>query len=446
MNLKSNSFAAKSAYLLAAFVITATVFGLSFKVGQSDFQEIALFYFPCFIAYALVYHFVHEKSLIRYFTGFGILLRILLIFSFPNLSDDVYRFIWDGTLAVNGVNPFNHLPGYFIENQKDIPGISQELFDKLNSPNYFSIYPPVCQGIFAVSCFLFPLSWMGSAAVMKIFMVTFECGSIFLIVKLLRHFEMPAKNVLLYALNPLVIIEISGNLHFEGAMIFFLLLAIWLLVKNRFHFSAIAIAFSIASKLLPLIFLPFLIRRLGWRKSIQYFGLTLLVLLILFSPLINGIFIQNFSKSLELYFQKFEFNASIYYLLRWLFHFNYGYNQIAVIGPWLGFAVLTGVIIFAFKEKDPNSKNLFNALLFAICLYLFLATTVHPWYTILPVTLCIFTKFRFPVVWSGLAILTYINYSYPEYYENLWVVGLEYLVVFSVLLLELKTSKIADPV
>ena len=358
------------------------------------------------------------------------LLRFMLIFSFPMLSDDIYRFIWDGRLAINGINPFNFLPSYFIENEISVQGINYELYSQLNSPNYYTVYPPVCQAIFTLACWLFPNSIAGSAFVMKIFMFAFECGSIFLLIKLIEHYRSPFKNVLLYTLNPLVIIEIMGNLHFEGAMIFFLLLSIWLMFKKRMVLSAVAIAFAIASKLLPLLFLPFLVRRLGWKNSIQYFGIIGIVLIGLFSPLLNEVFVQNFGESLDLYFQKFEFNASIYYLLRWLFTFITGYNQIAIISPLLGLTVFAGIIIYTVKEKMPSSKNLFEAMLFGICLYLFLATTVHPWYVFLPLVLSVFTTFRFAVLWSGLIVLTYINYSYAEYFENLWIVGLEYSVLF----------------
>jgi len=428
-------------YFIAAIIMIVATFCLGFKVQQSGFWKIILFYFQFFAAYIFVYDFIKEKTTIWYFLWLGILLRFLLIFSFPNLSDDVYRFIWDGRLAINGINPFNHLPSYFIENQTDIAGINLELFGKLNSPDYYTIYPPVSQGIFIIAVWLFPKSLIGSTIVMKIFLFAFECGSIFLILKLLEHFRLPQKNILLYALNPLVLIEIMGNLHFEGAMIFFLLLAVWLMIKNRTVLSGLAISFAIASKLLPLIFLPFLIRRLGWKKSLQYFGIVGISLLALFSPLLNGIFIHNFGESLDLYFQKFEFNASIYYLIRCIFNLITGYNQISIIGPSLGLLVFTGVIFYALKEQIINFNTLFIAMLFGMCLYLFLATTVHPWYVLLPLVLSIFTRFRFPVVWSGLIVLTYINYSYSEYYENLWIIGLEYLIVFAFLAWEFTKFK-----
>ena len=348
----------------------------------------------------------------------------------PNLSDDIYRFIWDGRLLVNGYNPFEHLPSHYMEQATRIAGLTQELYQALNSPNYFSIYPPIAQLNFALAVFLFPNSILGSAIAMKFFLFAFEIGSIFLIIKLIHYFQLPPKNVLLYALNPLIIIEITGNLHFEGAMIFFLLLAVYLATKQKYDWSALAFALSVASKLLPLMFLPFFIARLGWKKSLRYFAIVGICLIVLFSPLVSGVFIHNFSNSLNLYFQKFEFNASIYYLFRWVGYQWKGYNLIQGIGPLLAMGTLTTILILAFWErKRANWNNLATTMLCAISFYLAFTTTVHPWYTALPLVLCIFTPFRYPVIWTGMIILTYINYSYIPYWENLWIVALEYAVV-----------------
>ena len=102
--------------------------------------------------------------------------------------------------------------------------------------------------------------------------------------------------------------------------------------------------------------------------------------------------------------------------------------------------VLLGILTVTFLEKNFNWQNLFEKMLFAIYFYLAFATIVHPWYVTLPVMLCLFTRFRFPILWSGLIFLTYINYSYDEYFENLWMVGIEYVLVFSFLIYELKKT------
>lgn len=457
------------------------VYYLGYETSRSDFNQLITLYGIFFLIYLGVFHYTKTQPNLWFFVNIGILLRLLLIFTIPNFSDDIYRFIWDGRLLVQGINPFDHLPTYYIDNNSNISGLTAELYQQLNSPNYFTIYPPINQVIFAAAAWLFPNSIWGSSLVMKGFLFVFEVGSIWLIIQLLYYFKLPIKNVLLYALNPLIIIEITGNIHFEGAMIFFLLLAIWLVVtQNRWILSSIAFALSVASKLLPLMFLPLMIRRismphipypffsetnrrkniernklinnpinfikkriiiadwlqLNWKKIIGYFSIIGITLVVLFFPLINGVFLANFGDSLNLYFQKFEFNGSLYYFFRWIGFKVKGYNIIGTLGPYLALTAFTGIVLITLLEKDISWTKVFERMLFVVCCYLFCSATVHPWYVAMPIVFCVFTRFRFPILWSGLIFLTYINYSYTEYFENLWMVGIEYVLVFGYLIYE----------
>jgi alpha-1,6-mannosyltransferase len=426
-------------------------------VEQSDFAALMAGYFPFFFLYLFVCYRVVRWEEVRFFLVVSVLLRLLLVFAFPGLSDDIYRFVWDGRLLLAGVNPFDQLPSAYMAGTERIAGLDEALYRELNSPDYFTIYPPVCQAIFAGACWLFPQSLVGAAMAMKVVFLFFEIGSLYLLVKLLRHYGLPEKNALLYALNPLIILELVGNLHFEAAMVFFLLLAMYCLevpvrrglgdpvtggAKNaRWRWSAVAMAISIASKLLPLLFLPFLILRLGWRKSMVYFAIIGVVLFLLFFPLFNGVFLSNFGNSLNLYFQKFEFNASLYYVLRWLGFQLRGYNTIQSLGPALALFSGLGILGMALWEwrsrlSDERSFMLPTLLLFAISWYLLFTTTVHPWYLTLPLVLSVFGRFRYPVLWSGLVMLTYVNYGFGAYREVLWVVAVEYVLVFAFFLWE----------
>lgn len=415
---------------------------LGYFVQQSDFSQIIIHYGLWFLGFLLIYQLCPEEQL-KYWLFFGLLLRFLLVFSLPTLSDDLYRFIWDGRLWLHGINPFDHKPVYYIENGTGLPGLDQSLFQQLNSPEYFTIYPPFAQLIFVVSCGLFPNSILGSSIIMKLCLLAAEVGSLLLIKKLLEHFKRSPRLILLYALNPLIILEIVGNLHFEGFMVFFLLLAYWFWIKGSWWKGAIAMSLSIVSKLLPLMFLPFIIRRLGWKKSIWVFMLMGVLIVASFVPLFNAAFIDNFSDSLDLYFRRFEFNGSVYYLARWIGYQFSGFNMIAYIGPGLAMVTLLSISLLALFEKNKDWESWPARSLFAITVYLLMTTTVHPWYLSLPVVLCIFTSMRYPILWSGLIFLTYINYSYSPYAENLWVVGIEYSLVLLVMVRELLKKPIS---
>lgn len=429
-----------------ALILLLLTYLLGYEVQQSEFWKIITLYGSFFGLYTYLgsRSKVTSNQLLKNWILVAILCRLILVFSLPNLSNDIYRFIWDGRLLVNGYNPFDHLPLYYLENNIGVEGVTRSLFESFDSKNFHTVYPPIAQAQFASAVWLFPQDIYGASIVMKLWLFFFEVGSIFLIIKLLKRFNLPEWNVLWYALNPLIIFEIMGNVHFEGAMIFFLLLAVWLLKNIRsidavsLITSSFAFALSICSKLLTILFLPFLVKLLGWKKAIIYGVTTAVFTILLFIPIVNETFISNFGDSLNLYFQKLEFNASLYYLFRWIGFEYSGYNQIAFIGPILGLFAMGSILWMALRGTFNISKlkyideiKAIEFWLFSICIYLACTTTMHPWYVALPVVLCVFTKWRFPVVWSGLIFLTYINYSYEPYRENLWIVGVEYILLFA---------------
>ena len=187
-----------------------------------------------------------------------------------------------------------------MNNIISVPGIDKELFQKLNSPDYFTIYPPVAQFIFWVSVKVSPQSIYGSLLVMKTIIFIAELGSLLVIKKLLEQLKLPPTRVLLYALNPLILLELTGNLHLEAVLIFFLLLSLLLLSQQRILFSGIAFSFAICIKLIPLAFLPALFLPLGWKKAFQFYLIIAVTCLVLFLPFWDKDIVFGFQNSLAI--------------------------------------------------------------------------------------------------------------------------------------------------
>jgi hypothetical protein len=183
-------------------------------------------------------------------------------------------------------------------------------------------------------------------------------------------------------------------------------------------------------------FLPLLLRRLGFRRTLIFSGLAGGITLLLFVPLLDLELVRNFGQSVGLYFQKFEFNASIYYLIRWIGYHAVGYNIIGVAGKSLAGLTLLAILVLAWLEPSPSVRNLPRAMLWALAIYFALATTVHPWYSATLVALCGFTRYRFPIIWTALLPLTYYTYRTTAYAEHLGFVALEYLLVYGWVLWE----------
>ena len=431
--------------LLALLLSAAAYAALAYATPRAGFGQLIRLMAVAFAAYTWL---LREGLPLRWGVGAALAFRLLWLPALPALSDDVYRFRWDGLLVAHGVSPFRFRPDEVIADgaRTALPDAAsraqllpelQQVYRQLNSPHYYSVYPPVCQAVFGAAARLFPTSERGFVVSLRVAVLLAEAGTAWLLLLLLPALGWPAERALRYLLHPLVIVELTGNLHFEALAICFVLLAIWRLHRQQWARSAAVLGLGVASKLLPLLALPLLVRRLGWRRFAVYAALVGGTLLVLFAPFISVALVLNVSRSLNLYFRSFEFNASIYYLLRAVGYRLTTYNEIAHIGPALALVAALFGLGLAWRELRPTLATLPWALLLVLTGYYALATTVHPWYITPLIALAPFTRFRYPLVWGGAVVLSYAAYRTTAYTENLWLVGLEYASVYSVLIWEL---------
>ncbi|WP_240486171.1 mannosyltransferase [Aquimarina atlantica] len=379
----------------------------------------------------------------------ALLFRMVFLFAIPNLSQDFYRFIWDGRMLLEGFNPYLSLPEAWIA-QGDAPiAQAQELYTGMGTLNgsHYTNYPPVSQFCYFIAALFASKSILGSAMVFRILIILADIGTFFFGRKLLQLFNLPEKRIFWYILNPFIIIELTGNLHFEAVMVFFIIWSLYLLHKGYWYWAAVVLALSVSVKLIPLLFLPLFFQKFilnkqksfntsglitGLPKLMGFYSIVIGTCFLTFAPFLSGEFLANFSKTITLWFQTFEFNASIYFIIRWIGYQVVGWNIIETTGKILPLVVIVVLLGLTFFKNNRSTPQLITGMLLGICVYYFLSTTVHPWYIAVPLSLCIFTNYRFPIVWSFVVILSYTAYLHPDFKENLWMVGLEYLIVFTI--------------
>jgi len=426
-------------YLLAA-LIAALYFYQGSQIVQSQFIELSAVGLGLFALYLYAIK-KGSKSDLTFYIILGFVCRAILIFLLPNLSDDIYRFYWDGHLLLEGIKPYAFTPTELLQSGQ-LPKVLNEIYPQLNSPDYYSVYPAITQYLFAFAAWL-SSSLFGFNVILKLLFLSAEILSIGLIYRLLKHFKMDEWNVLWYTLNPLIIIEFAGNLHFECIMITGVLAAFYLIIQKRIYLSAIAFSVAIGTKLIPLILVPLLIKRVSF-KSLFILGAICLGLLIgMFFPLIHEGFFQNFWSSLDLYFRSFEFNASIYYLVRWLGYQYKGYNLIASIGPFLALISMISIFAISLKPKHQDWRNFPTAVLFVGLIYLLLSTTVHPWYLGLFLAFSCFSDRRFMIIWSLLIFLSYSHYWGGVIKENYLLIAIEYICLTGAVFYEWHSNRLS---
>ncbi|WP_299885252.1 mannosyltransferase [uncultured Lacinutrix sp.] len=449
----------------------------AYNLARTDYIKLISIYVTLFF---LFYKLVESnKDNTRFLTALAFVFRAIFILAIPNLSQDFYRFIWDGRMVLEGFNPYLHTPQSFISNGELPIAQAQELYigmRELNASHYTN-YPPVNQLCFIIAGLFAGKSIVGSAAVLRLLIIAADFGTLYFGKKLLEKLKLPIHNIFWYILNPFIIIELTGNLHFEGVMIFFLVWSLYLLHSNKWKLAAVIFALSIATKLVPLMFLPLFFwwfltkkknnvieskmkqsvsineiatsqtprndtmevsakvhiepsQKSGMIKLISFYLIVGITTLIIFAPFFSTQFIDNYSKTVGLWFGNFEFNASIYYVAREIGYLFRGWNEIAIIGKILPILTVLYILYLSYFKKNSNTKQLITVMLFAFTFYLFTSTTVHPWYIATILSLSVFTTYKFPLVWSFIIIISYLAYANTDHTENLWIIGFEYLVVY----------------
>ena len=446
----------KAVFLILVNVILHFVF--AYFLERTNFPLLISLWFGLFGCFYFLLK--DEKIPISTYVGLAILFRLVFLFTIPNLSQDFYRFIWDGRMILEGFNPYLSLPESIIQQHNYPIAQAHQLYEGMGEMNgsHYTNYPPINQLCFLIAAIFSSKSVFGAAIVLRVIIILADVGILYFGTKLLEKLHLPVKKIFWFILNPFIIIELTGNLHFESVMLFFFVWALYLLHQKKWIFASILIACSVSVKLIPLLFLPLFlqyftngkplekINKTLFRNILRYFLFVVVVLsvtVVLFLPFYSSTLIDNYSNSVGLWFRNFEFNASFYYIFREIGYWFRGYNEIAIIGKILPIITILFLAVVTLLRDNSTTKKMITAFLFGICFYYFFSTTVHPWYLATPLLLCVFTKYRFPVVWSLVIILSYQAYANSPWQENLCFVATEYVLFFSYLIYELKVKKTA---
>lgn len=427
--------------LILAVLSFVFYYTFAYHLQRTDFVKLlTLFVALFFFCFKLIQF---EKLNFRFLLGLGIIFRLVFLFTEPNLSQDFYRFIWDGHLVANGDNPYLHTPDDLIKNMVSIIPNADVLYEGMGSlsARHYSNYPPLNQLLFALATFIGGKSIFGSLLVLRITIILADIGVFYFGRRLLKNLNKSPHLIFWYFLNPLVIVELTGNLHFEGVMLFFFILSMFLLSINKWKVAAVVMACSISVKLVPLLFLPLFSKYLGWKKSIIFYSIIGITSIVLFLPFNTPEFIDNYTKTISLWFSNFEFNSSIYNIAKKIaIHFDAKpWEFIKEYGKVTPVLTIVTVALFTLLPKKYNLNRVLWSMMWVMTIYYFISTTVHPWYPIFLVLLSIFTTYRYAIIWSAAIVLSYFAYSQADFNENLWLLGIEYTSVFGYIVYEIVT-------
>jgi hypothetical protein len=250
-------------------------FGIGYGAALSEFVAIegvqAVFYaWACCLVR-------RGKTSLWLILGTAGLLRVLVVAWPPFLSNDLYRYIWDGWVELAGINPYRYLPVdqhiAFLRDTAVYPNINRATYAH-------TIYPPAAEMFFAASAGLVRLAHLPPVLGLKLSMLAVEALGIWAMVKLLTAARLPRAWVLIYAWNPVPVWEFAGSGHVDALVVgMFALALLWAGTGQR-RLAMAALAGAVLAKFLPVIFFPALWRR--W--DVWAAGLFVAVILLAYVP------------------------------------------------------------------------------------------------------------------------------------------------------------------
>lgn len=193
---------------------------------------------------------------------FAALFRLSILFTPPYLSDDIYRYVWDGRVQAAGINPYRFVPAdEQLSHLRDA-----DIYPNINRRDYaHTIYPPVAQAIYFLATRVSErVTWM------KTVMVCFEALALWALAALLASFNLPRQRALLFAWHPLYVWETAGSGHVEAVAVAFILLALLARRRNWETATGVALACATLIKLFPVVLFPALYKRWGWRMPVAF--------------------------------------------------------------------------------------------------------------------------------------------------------------------------------
>jgi hypothetical protein len=403
---------------LAAFIALAAT---QAPLGSALF--FAIIAIPCGV-YALV---ARQLLSTRATPGSRNLLVVALVFSAAfrapllvravDAKSDMVRYIYDGRLQRLGYNPY-------LVNPAD-PAMAATHTDEtrqMPSIRARTPYPAAAQWFFR-----FVVSIHESPRAMKLALVACDLLTIAVLLSWLKSTNRSPWLALMYAWNPLVILEISHSGHIDALGALWIAVTAWMLSTGRGMRAAIAFVLAVATKLLPIVLLPLFWKRIRVRDAVA----GAIVLALLYLPFASaGTLPLGAVPNVVDYIR---FNGPLFRLFTWLL----APRAAAAI------AVLGGMGVAAWMRARTSADDP-AAWGWPMAVSLACAPVVYPWY-LLYLTPFLFARSSVALVaWTFTALPVYSVWELARrghrWFVPIPILWIEFGTVVAVLVVQITSS------
>jgi hypothetical protein len=412
----------------------------------------------------------------------AVVMRIALLFASPQFSDDLWRYLWEGKVGRELLDPFAQSPLSFADSDLVI---DDPFWPHVNNPEITAIYPPAAQQIFravAALCYASPA--------MKAAMVLFDLAVLALLVAAMRPRGLALWAAIGWGWSPLVCFEVAGSGHLDVMAALGIVGWLILLREGREKTAAVMLGWAIAAKLVPVLLLPVALR---WHRRRWTVALAPLVVLLFYAPTVTRSLMQaepemtlaqrigldDQTRALREFENRWRHNDSGFLVVyeatvlfaravsdassptngQGLIANAAAYDRMAAsseLNPRENSAALRlakrviyvlylmGLALILWRARRAES-----AALGALGLWLILSPVVHPWYLLLILPIALIERRRSWLLLSVTALFTYATvqeFRQTGDWRESWIAwALEWGTFYPLLLWELCARRSSEP-
>lgn len=392
--------------------------------------------------------------------------RVAVLFTHePALSDDVYRYVFDGRNAAAGINPYLKAPNDLLSEtesdrraqsgprspdqlaltpaNEDWPG-EAALIPLINFPQLHTIYLPASQWVFASTGLAIMDDWSDPASSARVFRAVFIGFDLAVIIGLLIALARAGRSpwwAVLYAWHPLSIAEFAGSGHLDSLGIALLVGALLAYTKAPKKIWDWTVMLAVGTLVKPVV-LPvaaLLLKGRPWPAWARSLAIGATVCVFIAGPLWlthDAQPLKNMVSTAQLFTLKWAHFGSVYEPMLWTIEKaqpQWINDQQEVLARRLCIAMVVAVVVVVWlRSRDVWAGS--RMILFAMVL---LSPAAQPWYLLWSLALMPMTRSgalwiaSLTLPWGYVVLRDVVSWSVSP-----WVMVAAYLPVYAALLFD----------
>lgn len=332
----------------------------------------------------------------RLMLGVAVVARVLLFDVQPYTSNDVDRYLFDGRIVVEGLDPYR-----VSHDTPVLKALREQWQPPQEHAKYVTLYPPVALGIFSLAA---SAGIDHAVDVWKLILLAASLSTLWLMVRVLQY-EAKLKNLALLALSPLLILETGVGLHLDALSALAVVAAIYCWQRNKTVTSGVVIGLGMLTKVLPImLLLPLFFAQRHWQAALKLvasvgvvvIGIYSLTLFLGFHPV----------GSVGIFFEKWRFASPIFELFD---PFLSGKQTFATL-LFIASVSCSFAAYVCWRNRETLTANrflLFGIMQLMVALPLLLSPVIFPWYLMPLLPLLALYPNKYLISWTLLMPLTY---------------------------------------